>query len=309
MNGDDPAFDADDMGALFRAVLDQPEPAAPPELLPEVRRSGARLRRRRHLLATVATATAVGLLATAGWAVRGRTPAEDSGRALLPAAGAPGVPVAAPSPSGTSSPSAAPSPTAGGTADATGGPTPTGTAQEGSRGLLALLRAYPPEEIWTVARGVAPESLLLTRKDGGTVRVSRRLEGPSGPLGGTGSPCGPRSGTRGPRSPEGKDCVGTKLPDGSVVWALHPLSVAARGQEAEVRVVAPDGLVYALLFVRAETQPYPRPDDPTLALPQLLVLAGQPGFLQALRDGWGDTITGPAGTSGPAATSTPSPTP
>ncbi|MFD8752944.1 hypothetical protein ACFV0O_18505 [Kitasatospora sp. NPDC059577] len=320
MNGDDPAFDADDMGALFRAVLDQPEPAAPPELLPEVRRSGNRLRRRRRLLATVATAAAVGLLATAGWAVRGRSPAEHDGRVLLPAASAPVAPSVAPSPSASASPtpSVTPSPMAGGTAggtddwtedgtDGTDGTTTVGVATEGSPALFALLRAHPPEEIGKASRGVSSENFLLTRKDGGTVAVTRRLDGPSGALGGATSPCGtPMPGSSGPKSPEGEDCVGMKLPDGSMVWAMHPVSVTPRGREAALRLVTPDELAYTLLFVRAEARPYPQPDDPTVALPQLLILAGQSGFRKAVQDGWGDPVTAPprtrpsAGTPGPS---------
>ncbi|MEU9041193.1 MULTISPECIES: hypothetical protein [unclassified Kitasatospora] len=312
MNGDDPAFDADDMGALFRTVLDQPEPATPAALLPEVRRSGARLRRRRHLLATVATAAAVGLLATAGWAVRGRTPVEGSGREFVPAASAPGLTSAMPSPSVPPSPAVTGTggTATGGTAPGSttpGRPTTGGPAADGSLSLLALLRAHPPEDIVQVFRGATANDYLLTRTDGGTVTVSRRLDGPAGPSGGTDSPCGPRSNAWGPMNPEGEDCVGMKLPDGSTVWALHPLSAAHRGREAQLRIVTPDDLAYVLLFVRAGARP--QPGDPTVPLPQLLVLSGQPGFVAAVRDGWGDPIFGPTTPPGPPKTPGPSTTP
>ncbi|MER7580988.1 hypothetical protein [Kitasatospora sp. NPDC097691] len=324
MNRDDPAFDADDMGALFREVLDQPEPAVPPGLLPEVRRSGTRMRRRRHLLATVATALAVGLLATAGWAVHGRAPVAGVGRGLAPAASGPVLPSATPSrpdappPAATGTRDTTAPGAAGDTAAAPGAPSevttaggtaPPGASAVGSARLLALVRDHPPQDIGGVARGTTADAFVLTRKDGGTVTMSRSLDGPSEPRGGTTSPCESRTTAWGPMSPDGRDCVGTKLADGSVVWMLHPLTVVPRGQEAEIRVVTPNGLVYILLFARAEARA--QPDDVTVPLLGLMQLAEQPGFLEAVRDGWADPALGskppvPSKPSGPSTNPSPS---
>ncbi|WP_189915301.1 hypothetical protein [Kitasatospora xanthocidica] len=285
MNRDDPAFDADDMDALFRAVLDQQEPATPLALLPEVRRSGVRLRRRRRLLATGATAAAVGLLATAGWAVHGRTAAAPE-RTLPPAAGVRGAPAAptSPPPAATTGP---PPATTVATTAATAATGTGGTATTGGRALFALLQNHLPEDFREISAGTTTDDFLLTRHDGGTVQVSRRSDGPSGPFGGTTSPCELRTTDWGPMSPDGEDCVGMPLPDGSMVWVLHPLTFVPHGQESEIRVITPDRLVYALHFARAEAQP--EPSDQTVALPQLLMLAGRSGFLAALRDGLGDS--------------------
>ncbi|MFF7988520.1 hypothetical protein ACFZDG_01860 [Kitasatospora xanthocidica] len=302
MNRDDPAFDADDMDALFRAVLDQREPATPLALLPEVRRSGVRLRRRRRLLATGATAAAVGLLATAGWAVHGRTAAVPD-RTLPPAAGVRGAPVAPTSPPPTAMTGPPPATAvAATTGTATGTATGTGdTATAGGRALFTFLQNHLPDDIRRISASTTANDFLLTRQDGGTVQVSRRLDGPSGPRGGTTSPCELRTTDWGPMSPDGEDCVGMTLPDGSMVWALHPLTFVPRGRDSEIRVITPDGLAYALHFARAEAQP--EPGDPTVALPQLLMLAGRSGFLAALRDGWGDPpVPGPPKPQPPSAT-------
>ncbi|MFI8456405.1 hypothetical protein [Kitasatospora sp. NPDC085464] len=330
MNRDDPAFDADDMGALFREVLDQPEPAVPQGLLPEVRRSGTRMRRRRHLLATVATALAVGLLATAGWAVHGRAPVERAGRGLAPAASGPVLPSTAsgrpdaqpPAATGTDGTAApgtvqdtAAAPGTASAVTATGGTASPGASAVGSARLLALLRDHPPEDIGGVAGGATPDAFVLTRKDGGTVTMSRSLDGPAQQRGGTSSPCESRTTAWGPMSPEGRDCLGTKLADGSVVWLLHPLTVVPRGQEAEVRVVTTSGLVYVLLFARAEARS--QPEDVTVPLLELMQLAEAPGFLEAVRDGWADPSLGskPPGPStsprppSPSSASKPSRTP
>ncbi|MFE6054823.1 hypothetical protein ACFQ6N_29060 [Kitasatospora sp. NPDC056446] len=297
MNRDDPAFDADDMDALFRMVLDQPEPAAPPALLPEVRRSGVRLRRRNRLLTAAATAAAVALLATAGWAVGGRNSA--GGPAPLPPAATgvtarPSTPADPPSTAG--GPTGTPSPVTAGTAGATGGGNGNGNGN-GSLALLTFLRSHPPEGVRQVFSTGATNGFLLTT-DYGTITLSRRLDGTAELRGGTASPCGPRSNAWGLMNPEGEDCAGRTLPDGSAVWVMHPLSTAPLGREAEIRIVTPDDRVYVLFFARAETAP--KPTDPTLPLPQLLDLAGQPGFLEAVRDGWSDSATHPTTTGRPS---------
>ncbi|MFG2821121.1 hypothetical protein ACGFX4_17045 [Kitasatospora sp. NPDC048365] len=262
MTGDETRYDAEEMGALFRAVLEQPEPPASPAVLPEVRRAGGRLRRLRRLAAVGATAAAVCVLATAGWALGGRPPA-----------GAGTIGPAAESPTGASIASPP-------------GASPSGAGRGGHQGLLGLLRAHLPAALQDVTDGPVPGAYTMTRTDGGTVLLGRRLDGVASGRGGAASPCGPRSNARGPVEPDGRDCTGFTLPDGTAVWVLHPIMVPPRGQEAEIRLITPQDRVYVLLFGRGGARP--QPDDPTVPLSQLVELARQPGFLEVVRDGWND---------------------
>ncbi|MQS11962.1 hypothetical protein F7Q99_06555 [Streptomyces kaniharaensis] len=277
MNRDDPAFGADEMGALFRTVLDQPEPTAPPALLPEVRHAGGRLRRRRRLTALGATVAAVALLGTAGWAVDGRTAAE---RTTVPAG-----------PTASASASAAPSP-----APSSFPPPPAPWDQAavrewdrqvnaaGHQALLKVLQAHLPEDFSSMTDGGNSRSYNFTRKDGGAVAAWREDELYVDTEGGQASPCETNSSKWGPVPPVGRDCERRTLPDGSVAWAYHPLN-PGRGQWSALSVVTPQNRRYGLAFGRVGTPPF-QPTDETIALPQLLDLAAAPGFLEAIRDGW-----------------------
>ncbi|MFJ3794057.1 hypothetical protein [Kitasatospora sp. NPDC090091] len=290
MDQDDPAFGADEMGALFRTVLDQPEPGLPPALLPQVRRSGGRLRRRRQLLAGGATVAAVSVLATAGWVVSGRPAAQHT-------------------PAGPDSPAAAtravPSTAAPSTAAPVTGlprPDPADTAAtnayqrqlsaQGNLALLEFLRAHLPEDFSAIADGPKegrPGVYKATRTDGGLVTVVRRPSWlrevdrttPN-------DSCDAHTVAGGRAEPLAADCESRVLPDGSVVMVRH-LPQTLQGQVSEVNVITPDNTPYALTFLRVVSQP--DETSPTVSLQQLLTLGQTPGFLPAIRDGWQDGPT------------------
>ncbi|WBP92057.1 hypothetical protein [Kitasatospora cathayae] len=286
MTRDDPALDADEMGALFRSVLDQAEPATSPGLLPEVRRSGGRLRRRRRLTAAGATVAAVSLLATAGWAVNGRTAAQ---RTTVPAA--PTTSATSSTPVPTSFPPPPPN-----TDQAAHAAWERQVNTAGHQALLKVFRTHLPTDFTSVSDGDGTWRSAVfefTRKDGGAVGAWREDEMYADRESGQASPCETSSNRTGPVPPVGKDCVSRTLPDGSVAWAFHPLN-PGRGQWSALTVVTPQNRKYGLDFDRNGKPPF-QPTDETVALPQLLDLAAAPGFLEAIRDGWYYKATQPAG--------------
>ncbi|MGW2249886.1 hypothetical protein ACWCXH_06755 [Kitasatospora sp. NPDC001660] len=280
MTRDDPAHGADEMGALFRSVLDQSEPATPPGLLPEVRRSGGRLRRRRRLTAAGAAVAAVALLATAGWAVDGRTAAQ---RTTVPAGPTASATSAVPS---TAAPSSFPPPPPN-TDQAAHAAWERQVNAAGHQALLKVFRAHLPADFNAVSDGDGTWRSTVfefTRKDGGAVGAWREEEMYDELDGGQDSPCEPIPSRTGPLPPFGKDCERRALPDGSVAWAFHPVA-PGRGQWSVLTVVTPQHRQYSLDFGRNGKPPY-QPTDETVALPRLLDLAAAPGFLEAIRDGW-----------------------
>ncbi|MGW4898395.1 hypothetical protein ACWEQL_40070 [Kitasatospora sp. NPDC004240] len=286
MDHNDPAFGADDldgeMGALFRTVLDQPTPALPPALLPQVRRRGGGLRRRRNLLAGGAAVTAVSLLATAGWMVGGgadgqRTAAAASATASSTTAAASAAPSAATPTTTPSQPDLA-----------------TFRAPQrqrnaaGNQALLEYLRAHLPEEFADIVDGtkeMLPGHYIATRKDGAQVIVARDTFGNGIDRNAPNAACKPVTTANGTLGPNAEDCANRVLPDGTVAEVRH-LTEPLSGRVAALGLLTPDGKPYSLTFLRVVTKPDAL--SPTVSLEQLLTLAGTPGLVAALRDGWHD---------------------
>ncbi|MFE4603735.1 hypothetical protein ACFRKE_23100 [Kitasatospora indigofera] len=283
MDREDPAFGAEEIGALFRTVLDRPEPAAPEALLTRVRRDGGRLRRRRRLLAGIGAVVAVGVLAGAGWAV-----------GVRPAATTTAVPAGPSSPAASSAAATAP----GTPAPATGG----APADEPYRGatvryyrelnarpnqdLLAFLRAHLPADFARVTDGteqMPPGQYDLTRTDGGQVVVVRDALSTPVDRDAPDAACEPRIHPGGTEDATRTDCTGRTLPDGSVVLVSHAPGTL-RGRTAVLDVLTPDGRTCTLWFLRKVDGP----DGtlPTVSLDHLLALAETPGLVAAVHDGW-----------------------
>ncbi|MFJ4791537.1 hypothetical protein [Kitasatospora purpeofusca] len=275
-------LDAEEVGALFRTLLDQPEPAVPP-VGPQVKRAGARLRSRRRSTAVLAATVAVVAVATAGIAVTGRS--------------GPGVPVAAATgaAAGSSSSTAGGTPTAPpnapGTPDtpATGSPEDPASADRrlnaaGHAGLLRFLRDHPLPGVTRIDEGGSASEFLMQRPTGGRVRFLRQFEGPVRDPSQRESPCAPKLPTGEPADPFGTDCLAVPLPGGALAWVMHPVH---RGQPDSVRLwlVTAEGRLFVLGFDSALVDG----GYSTVPLEAVRELAAAPGFVEAVDQGWRDS--------------------
>ncbi|MGW4896630.1 hypothetical protein ACWEQL_30895 [Kitasatospora sp. NPDC004240] len=276
MTREDPEFGAEQMGALFRTALDQPEPAAP-VVVPEVRRAGARLRLRRRVLTVTAVAAAVATVATLGVTVGGRP--EPSATAAAPTAS--GSPPASGTPTAGPSGSAAPTPTA------TAAPTPEHLVEDwrlnavGHQNLLTWLREHPlPGFAGRVEEGGHASVFRLLREDGGEGNVLRIFEGWARTPEERMSPCGPR--TNGDLL---RDCAGRTLPDGTVLWAAYPAYRDRPGGTVLMVITAERHRRITVNLNPGSTDGTPRTP---LTPEQALDVAARPGFVQAVDEGWRD---------------------
>ncbi|MFB8237253.1 hypothetical protein ACFC58_11955 [Kitasatospora purpeofusca] len=283
MSQDNRDVDAEEVGALFRTLLDQPEPAVPP-VGAQVKRAGARLRSRRRSTAVLAAAVAVVAVAGAGIAVTGRP--------------GPGVPAAAPAAATSSSVASG---TASGTAEgpqnapstqgspATGSPEDPASADRrlnavGHADLLRFLRDHPLPGITRIDEGGSASEFLMQRPAGGRVRFLRQFEGPVRDPSQRESPCAPKLPNGEPADPYGTDCLPVPLPGGALGWVMHPVH---RGQPDSVRLwlITAEGRLFTLGFDSAPVDGGYR----TVPLEAVRELAVTPGFVEAVDRGWRDS--------------------
>ncbi|MGY0461344.1 hypothetical protein ACW14Y_13910 [Kitasatospora sp. cg17-2] len=284
-------LDAEEVGALFRTLLDQPEPAVPP-VGPQVKRAGARLRSRRRSTAVLAATVAVVAVATAGIAVTGRSgpgvpvaaaAGAAAGSSSSTAGGTPTAPPNAPDTPGT--------PNAPGTPDtpATGSPEDPASADRrlnaaGHAGLLRFLRDHPLPGVTRIDEGGSASEFLMQRPTGGRVRFLRQFEGPVRDPSQRESPCAPKLPTGEPADPFGTDCLAVPLPGGALAWVMHPVH---RGQPDSVRLwlVTAEGRLFVLGFDSALVDG----GYSTVPLEAVRELAAAPGFVEAVDQGWRDS--------------------
>ncbi|MFF8768876.1 hypothetical protein [Kitasatospora sp. NPDC015120] len=286
MGQEDRDLGAEQMGALFRTVLDQQEPAVPP-VGPQVKRAGARLRLRRRVLTVTAAAVAVAAVATAGVAVTGRS--------------GPGAPAAAPTtPASATTPAAPPTPTVPPAPDAptsaTSATAPTAaTSQElvaedwrlnaaGHADLLRFLRDHPLPGVTGVEEGASSRDFTMQRAGDGRIRFMREFNGPARSPSDRKTPCAPKLPSGEPADPFGTDCLTVPLPDGALAWVLHPVH---RGQPMSVwiRLVTAQGRMLTLSLDSA-------PVNGVYTTPPLEAVrdfAMTPGFVRAVDEGWRDS--------------------
>ncbi|MEV6973306.1 hypothetical protein [Kitasatospora sp. NPDC093806] len=268
MSQEDREPGAEELGALFRAVLDQPEPTVPP-VGPQVKRAGGRLRRRRRLLTATAVAAAVAVIATAGVAVSGRPLEVDNLDATVPAAPAPSAPTPA-------------------AATATPDRPATDWQQDaaGHAALLRFLREHPLPGVTAVDERDRATEFTLRRTSGGPVRFARFFEGPVRDSSLRESPCEQRKLPNGDvaADPIGTGCLPVPLPDGALAWVLNPLT---RGQPQSVLVwlVTAQGRLFTL---GVDSGPVDGRYD-VVPLEAVRDLVATPGFVRAVDEGWRDS--------------------
>ncbi|MFE7562701.1 hypothetical protein [Kitasatospora sp. NPDC057500] len=270
MGQEDRDLDAERVGALFRTVLDQREPAVP-SVGPQVKRAGARLRLRRRVLTVTAAAVAVAAVATAGAAVTGRSGPD------APAAGvSPGVPDT-PSPSGT--------PT--GPAPAAEDPLAADRRLNGAghADLLQFLRDHPLPGVTRVDGATSVREFTMRRANDGQVRFMREFEGPVGAPEDRESPCAARTlPDGGTADPSGTGCLTVPLPDGALAWVLHP-TYRDQPKSVWIRLVTAQGRKFTLSF---DSTPVGG-SYTTVPLEAVRDLAATPGFVRAVDEGWQDS--------------------
>ncbi|MFB7471212.1 hypothetical protein [Kitasatospora sp. NPDC056184] len=287
MGQEDREFGAEQVGALFRTVLEQPEPAVP-AVGPQVRRAGARLRLRRRLLTVTAAAVAVTAVATAGIAVTGRSGA-GAPAAAPTASGAPSTPgtPGTPSASDTPPPSGTPTAQASLTAQASG----SLVAEDwrlnaaGHADLLRFLRDHPLPGVTGTDAGASSREFTMHRANDGRVRFMREFDGPAASPDERTSPCAARTLPNGETAdPYGTDCLEVPLPDGALAWVLHPM-YRDRPTSVWIRLVTAQGRKFTLSFDSAPVNGI----YTTLPLEAVRDLAATPGFVRAVDEGWRDS--------------------
>ncbi|WP_380284856.1 hypothetical protein [Kitasatospora purpeofusca] len=272
---EDREFGAEQVGALFRTVLEQPEPAVP-AVGPQVKRAGGRLRRRRRLVAVTAAAVAVTAVATAGVAVTGRS--------------GPGAPAAAPTTGPAPSTAVTPStPGTPSTADTPSAEDPQAADRRldavGHADLLRFLRDHPLPGITGIDENPSSREFTMQRPDAGRVRFMREFEGPATSPDERQSPCAARTlPNGGTADPDGADCLTVPLPDGAVAWVLHP-GHRDRPTSVWIRLITAQGRKFTLSFDSAPVAGV----HTTVPLEAVRDLAATPGFVRAVDEGWRDS--------------------
>ncbi|MFE2105534.1 hypothetical protein ACFXAF_06625 [Kitasatospora sp. NPDC059463] len=279
MGQEDRDLGAERMGALFRTVLDQQEPAVPP-VGPQVKRAGARLRLRRRVLTVTAAAVAVAAVATAGVAVTGRS--------------GPEAPAAAPTtaPASVTTSTAPPTPTV---PPAPAAPTAQ-TSQElvaedwrlnavGHAELLRFLREHPLPGVTAVEEGASSRDFTLQRANDGRIRFMREFNGPAHSPYDRETPCAPKLPSGEPANPFGTDCLAVPLPDGALAWVLHPVHRGPSASSVWIWLVTAQGRMLILSLDSA-------PVNGVYTTPPLETVrdfAMTPGFVRAVDEGWRDS--------------------
>ncbi|MFE6870287.1 hypothetical protein ACFVFS_27505 [Kitasatospora sp. NPDC057692] len=281
---EDREFGAEQMGALFRTVLDQREPAVPP-VGPQVRRAGARLRLRRRLLTVTAAAVAVAAVATAGVAVTGRSgpTAPVAAPTTAPTTAPMPTPTTDPTPSAAATPSATDTPVAPNSADPVAADWQLSAA--GHAELLRFLRDHPLPGVTGIEENASSREFTMHRANDGRVRFMREFNGLVGSPDERESPCTAQKLPNGdPADPFGTDCLTVPLPDGALAWVLHP---AYRDQPKAVWIwlVTAQGRKFVLSFDSAPVDGAYTP----LPLEAVRGLAATPGFVRAVDEGWRDS--------------------
>ncbi|MFF7456246.1 hypothetical protein [Kitasatospora sp. NPDC008115] len=277
MGQEDRDLDAERVGALFRTVLDQREPAVP-SVGPQVKRAGARLRLRRRVLTVTAAAVAVAAVATAGVAVTGRSGPDAPAAGVTPSV--PDVPSPSGTPTGPADPTTPPASPADDPLAADRRLNGAGHAE-----LLRFLRDHPLPGVTGVDGTTSVREFTMRRANDGQVRFMREFEGPVGSPGDRGSPCAARTLPNGETAdPVGTGCLTVPLPDGALAWVLHP-TYRDQPKSVWIRLVTAQGRQFTLSL---DSTPVDGTYT-TVPLEAVRDLAAAPGFVRAVDEGWQDS--------------------